>query len=183
MGERVVLVDVFDRQVGTAEKLECHRQGLLHRAFSLFLVDAQGRMLLQRRAPGKYHSGGLWANTCCSHPSEGEDVREAAVRRVSEELGVAGLDPSELRELGSFVYRHDFRPEGGSVIEFEYDHVLLGRWEGEYTPDPSEVSEVAWVSREELARSLAREPERYTAWFFTAAPMVLAELAKEGDGR
>ncbi|MGI6229894.1 MAG: isopentenyl-diphosphate Delta-isomerase [Tractidigestivibacter sp.] len=183
MGDQMVLVDVFDRQVGTAEKLECHKLGLLHRAFSLFLVDSKGRILLQKRALGKYHSGGLWTNTCCSHPREGEDVRQAAARRVNREMGISGIRASDLREIGSFVYRHDFRPEGGTVIEFELDHVLLGFWEGECSPNPEEVSQTAWVSQDELARLLTVEPERFTTWLFTAAPMALRELRKERDAQ
>lgn len=177
-GDQLVLVDVLDRQVGTANKDCCHAEGLLHRAFSVFLVR-DGEVLLQRRAFGKYHSGGLWTNACCSHPREGEAVVDAATRRLREELGVFGCT---LREVGSFVYRCQFTEH---LFEFEYDHVLLGVYDeevhGALAPDPSEVMATRWVSADELAAELTSDPDRFTAWFMTAAPMVLAEMRRDGD--
>lgn len=154
--ERVVLVDLADREVGQAEKLDAHRRGVLHRAFSVFVLDGAGRLLLQRRAAGKYHSGGLWSNTCCGHPRPGESVVAAARRRLVEEMG---LD-CPLEPVGAFVYRATI----GELVEYEYDHVLVGCCEGCPRPDPGEVAEWRWVSREELERDLATHPERYTVW-------------------
>lgn len=168
-GDELVLVDLLDRQIGVASKLRCHEEGLLHRAFSVFLVDGS-RMLLQRRALGKYHSGGLWTNACCSHPRSGEELARAVGRRLSEELGVEGCP---CRELGSFVYRARF--EGG-LCEYECDHVFVGEFRGIAHPDPAEVAELRWVEASEVERWLRREPDSFTAWFVTAAPMVLAEM-------
>ena len=157
----------MDRVVGHATKEQAHVEGLLHRAFSVVLVrrvDGKPQILLSRRALSKYHSGGLWANSCCSHPREGEELLAAAMRRLPEELGV---ESSDLREIGSFAYRAAF--ENG-LVEHEYDHVLLGTCAGELQPNPDEVCEVRWVYADELARELAQAPESFSAW----APMVLS---------
>jgi isopentenyl-diphosphate delta-isomerase len=168
----LVLVDGLDREVGTATKTQAHVDGRLHRAFSVVLVrdGAHGpEVLLSQRAKGKYHSAGLWANSCCSHPRAGETTLEAAARRVPEELGceVVGL-----REVGSFAYRAVF---ANGLVEHEYDHVLVGRPEGEVVPDPSEVSEVRWAGVETVARELAQKPEAFAAW----APMVLSVALRD----
>ena len=172
MEEELILVDVYDKAVGSAGKARAHREGLLHRAFSIFLCDGD-RLLLQRRAEGKYHSGGLWANSCCSHPRVGEALFDAAARRLREELGAA----CPLAEVGSFVYYHKFTD---GLYEYEFDHVLLGRYAGPVRPNPEEISETEWVEAGRLAGDLLRRPERYSAWFRTAAPMVLGRLAAEG---
>lgn len=166
LGDQLILVDGRDRPVGTATKLDAHVQGLLHRAFSVVLVrdGADGReILLSRRAAGKYHSAGLWANSCCSHPRAGELVLEAAQRRVTEELG---CEARGLEEICAFAYRAAF---DNGLVEHEYDHVLIGSMEGELAPDPTEVSETRWVSFDALAAELAHEPAHFAAW----APMVL----------
>ena len=176
MEDRIILVDPLDREIGSAEKLEAHRKPLLHRAFSIFLVDREGgRMLLQRRAEGKYHSGGLWANSCCSHPRVGEALQPAARRRLREELGVELAGP--LWEWGSFVYCHRFAPD---LYEYEYDHVLVGDYRGEATPDPEEIGAVEWVTFSRLERELVEEPQKFAPWFFTAAPLVLRGLRERG---
>lgn len=163
-GENVVLVDENDREAGSATKLAAHEDGgRLHRAFSVFVFDAGGRMLLQRRAKDKYHFGGLWTNTCCGHPRPGELVEEAASRRLWEEMGISPT----LTRVTSFVYEA-FDPESG-LTEREYDHVFRGYYEGDPDPDPAEVSGWDWVSTEELARDLARSPASYTPWFPLAA--------------
>ena len=170
--EQLILVDGLDRMTGTATKWEAHAQGLLHRAFSAVLVregDTGAEVLLSQRAMGKYHSGGLWANSCCSHPRAGAELLDEAVRRVREELGCEAAD---LREIGAFVYRAEF--ENG-LAEHEYDHVLVGRMTGELMPDPTEVSATRWVGVEELAAELAREPRHFSAW----APMVLSIALRE----
>ena len=131
MQDELILVDLFDRAIGHGEKLDVHRRRLLHRAFSVFLVDENGRWLLQKRADGKYHSGGLWANACCSHPRWGETLPQAVSRRLQEELGITG----EARELFSFIYYTPFP----SLSEYEYDHVFLLLHSGPVTPNPEEI--------------------------------------------
>ena len=156
----IVLVDENDVAVGTSEKLAAHvNGGTLHRAFSVFLFDAEGRMLLQQRAATKYHFGGLWTNACCSHPRSGEPVIDAARRRVREELGV----DVALRHAFGFVYRAEDPVSG--LTEHEYDHVFVGRFDGETAPDPAEVAGVRWVEPGALLRDVEAHPERYTPWF------------------
>lgn len=159
--DKLVLVDEEDGAIGTATKEHAHREGLLHRAFSVVLergIGSDRQFLVARRANGKYHSGGLWANSCCSHPRVGEDLPAAASRRVGEELG-CGV--ANLREIGSFVYRAEL---SNDLVEHEYDHVFMGSCEGEPKPDPAEIAEVRWVSASELASCLREHPERFTAW-------------------
>jgi isopentenyl-diphosphate delta-isomerase len=161
--ESVVLVDHADRALGTMEKLAAHQQGRLHRALSVVLRSPDGKLLLQRRAAGKYHSGGTWTNTCCSHPRPGESPREAAVRRLREEMGIA-LDT--LAPLFTTVYR---APVGPGLTEHEYVHVFGAVWDGPIHPDPSEVDGHAWIDAEELRADLAANPDRYSVWFRTYA--------------
>lgn len=161
-GRFVVLLDAHGSEIGRMEKLAAHRgAGHLHRAFSVFLRDGDGRVLLQRRAATKHHFRGLWSNTCCSHPRPGEDVRAAGARRVREELGVA-VEPSALNEVGWFVYRADDAASG--LVEHEWDHVLDGRFAGAPRPDPDEVAEWRWVERAALEAELADAPGRFTPW-------------------
>jgi isopentenyl-diphosphate delta-isomerase len=154
---QVVLVDADDREVGLAEKWEAHRTGVLHRAFSVFVFDDAGRVLLQRRARGKYHSGGLWTNTCCGHPLPGESVTDGARRRLREEMGIdVALSPA-----ARFTYRAEL--EGG-MVEHEIDHVLTGAWSGSPLPDPAEVEAWRWIAPAELEREMGDDPARFTAW-------------------
>lgn len=165
--DMLILVDGLDREVGAATKLQAHVEGLMHRAFSVVLMrdGANGpELLLAKRSLQKYHSGGLWANSCCSHPRIGEDVINAAYRRVSEELGCEALD---LRELAAFAYRAEF---DNGLCEFEYDHVIVGKCKGQIVLDPSEASEVSWIGFEDLAGKLVAEPKQFAAW----APMVFS---------
>jgi isopentenyl-diphosphate delta-isomerase len=161
MNDHVILVDNRDAPIGTAEKLAAHRAGRLHRAFSVFVLSPRGEVLLQRRAQGKYHSGGLWSNTCCSHPRPGESTVEAARRRLREEMGF----DCDLETACSFVYRAEV---GGGLVEHEYDHIFLGHWDGTPTPDPAEVEEWRWVPADELRRELRTRPGRFTYWFRVA---------------
>ena len=165
----VLLVSPLDVPLGTCSKQEAHVEGKLHRAFSVFLTDEKGDILLQRRALTKYHSGGLWTNACCSHPMG--DVISDAVVRLKEELGVE----SELKEIGHFVYRHVF--ENG-MTEYEVDHVLLGQISRStpLSPAPEEADAVEWMSVQELSRQLTEMPWKFTPWFITAAPIVLEYL-------
>lgn len=154
---QVVLVDQADKVLGQCEKLKAHLEGHLHRAISVFLVNAKGEWLLQRRADHKYHSPGLWSNTCCSHPQPGEDTAEAAAARLMEEMGIH----CALRKAFSFIYRAPF--ENG-LTEHELDHVFIGFWDGEPNPNPEEVSDWRWVPGQRLAEELKHAPEQFTAW-------------------
>ena len=158
--EFVILVDEQDRPVGRMEKLAAHEHGgTRHRAFSVFLVDAQGRWLLQRRAAGKYHFPNLWTNACCSHPRPGEETEAAAHRRLREELGVACALTHRFR----FEYKATSEAEG--LTEHEMDHVFTGVYTGELQPNPEEISEIRWVSRADLEQEVAAHPEHFTPWF------------------
>ena len=157
----LILVDLDDREIGRGEKLEVHRRGLLHRAFSVFLFHGDS-LLIQRRAAGKYHSGGLWANTCCSHPHAGQPLHGAVLQRLREECGITGAD---VREAGSFVYRAAF-PNG--LTEYEYDHVFVGEYDGSFVPDPEEIAGLRFVPLSGLKQDMLVHPDRYAVWFFTA---------------
>jgi isopentenyl-diphosphate delta-isomerase len=156
--DSVILVDEHDNPVGEAEKMEAHRKGLLHRAFSVFLFDAEGNILLQRRAMGKYHSPGLWSNVCCSHPAPGEDTLAAANRRLNEELGIKDCT---LFHQFAFTYRAEF-PDG--LTEHEFDHVFTGNYDSDPIPNPNEVMDWKWMRIEELKTDVTVNPERYTYW-------------------
>jgi len=158
MVEHVVLVDAQDRQVGTMEKMEAHEKGLLHRAFSVFLFDNAGQLIIQQRAWTKYHSPGLWANTCCSHPRENEPIIEAGKRRLKEEMGM----DADLRPLFSFIYIADM---GNGLIEHELDHVLVGYTNTEPLINLQEVASYRSMRLEDIQMDLQRRPERYTEWF------------------
>jgi isopentenyl-diphosphate delta-isomerase len=159
--ERVILVDERDCELGVAEKMRAHAEGLLHRAFSVFVFDRAGRLLLQRRALSKYHSGGLWSNTCCGHPRPGETVAGAARRRLAEEMSFV----CELRPGFEFLYRAEL---GNGLTEYEYDHVLVGSFDGEPRPDPSEVGDWRWVGLKALRDDLDARPESYSYWLRVA---------------
>lgn len=162
----VILVNERDEQVGVMPKMEAHQKGLLHRAFSVFIFNDRGELLLQRRADTKYHSGGLWTNTCCSHPRPGETVIEAAHARMLEEVGF----DCELEERFSFIYQVPF--ENG-LYEHEYDHVITGMYNNDPTLNPDEASEFAWVASHDLKKDVADHPERYTYWFLQCIDRVL----------
>lgn len=172
--QSVLAVSVLDEPKGSVEKLEAHRKGILHRAFSVFLTDENGRMLLQKRAAGKYHSGGLWSNACCSHP--GENIIGDAEDRLFEELGVR----TTLSKIGTFIYRHRF--ENG-LIEYEYDHILLGSIAStdRLSLDPEEAEQVRFIGLDELQAELEKRPETFSVWFVTAAPKVIKYLLAGSD--
>ncbi|MFD7667524.1 isopentenyl-diphosphate Delta-isomerase [Streptomyces sp. NPDC059788] len=173
------LVDEDGTTIGTEEKLAAHQPpGLLHRAFSVFLFDDRGRLLIQRRALGKYHSPGVWSNTCCGHPYPGETPFAAAARRTAEELGVA---PALLGEAGTVRYNHP-DPESG-LVEQEYNHLFVGLVQAAPEPDPEEVGEVAFVTPRELAERHEQAP--FSAWFMTvldAARPAVRELTGPAAG-
>lgn len=166
----VVLVDEHDREIGTAGKLAAHQfPGQLHRAFSVLIHDGNGRLLLQQRALTKYHFGGRWTNTCCSHPRPGEGILVAARRRLHDEMG---LDQVELAELGVFEYRaHD--PASG-LVEHELDHVIVGRCDDTPRPNPAEAADHAWCRVDELVSRLESEPDTFTPWLRPALDIYLA---------
>ena len=171
--DELIVVDGLDRQVGTATKMRTHVEGLFHRAFSVVLVreGANGpELLLAKRAEGKYHSAGLWANSCCSHPRAGESTIDAAYRRVREELG---CDAVNLREIAAFAYRAVF---DDGITEYEYDHVIIGSCSGNLNPDPNEISDVRWICKDELAQELANRPALFAAWAFTVFTLVMQEV-------
>jgi isopentenyl-diphosphate delta-isomerase len=165
----VILVDENDREIGTMEKLEAHRQGRLHRAFSVFIFHPDGRMLLQRRAASKYHSGGLWSNACCSHPCPGETVMDAAHRRLQEEMGF----DCELRETHAFTYRAPF-PNG--LTEHEYDHVLVGVSGELPTPNLDEAEDWMWLRVDDVRKELKGHPDSYTYWLKVAFDEVIEKM-------
>ena len=169
--KEVILVDEEDQPLGVMEKMEAHRQGLLHRAFSVFILNERGEMLLQKRALQKYHSPGLWTNACCSHPSPGELTLTAAVRRLDEEMGFK----CALTEIGAFTYETKF--ENG-LVEHEFDHVLLGLYGGEIYPNRSEVDEYKWITISDIERDIMANKDAYTSWFHLAYPVVKSWLGK-----
>lgn len=156
--ERVILVDESDRALGEAEKLSTHRDGRLHRAFSVLVRNTGGDVLLQRRAPTKYHSAGLWANTCCGHPRPEEATVPAAKRRLEEEMGFT----CPLQAEWSFLYRAEV---GNGLIEHEYDHVVMGQFTGTPTPNADEVDAWRWAAPAALHTDLAHNPAQYAVWF------------------
>lgn len=161
----VILVDEQDNPVGTMEKMEAHRLGRLHRAFSVFVFDAKGRLLLQQRAMSKYHSAGLWTNTCCSHPAPGETTGAAAGRRLQEEMGFN----TPLQKVFDFVYRAAF---SNGLTEHEFDHVLTGQYEGKIQPDPDEVMAYRYEPVPVIEKELLQNPEHFSAWFAAAFPRI-----------
>jgi isopentenyl-diphosphate delta-isomerase len=165
IGERVVLVDEQDREIGSMEKMQAHRAGMLHRAFSIFLFDPQGRTLLQQRAHGKYHTPGLWSNACCSHVRPGEAVQAAAHRRLREELGA----DCELDKRFVFTYKAEV---GNGLVEHEVDHVLFGTSAGPFRPSPDEVADLRWAEPDALERELQERPEDFTPWLRIIWPAV-----------
>ena len=173
MADLIALVDLDDRIIGYETKEEVHRKGLLHRAFSVFIVD-EGKMLIQMRNPDKYHSGGLWSNACCSHQRKGEELEDSVHRRMEEELGF----DCHLEEKFSFIYRTQFRPD---LIEYEYDHVFAGTYDGEVRVNPEEASQIRWIPLADLKEELVKYPETFSSWFIICAPKVIAEY--EGAGQ
>ncbi|XOV67806.1 MAG: isopentenyl-diphosphate Delta-isomerase [Fluviicola sp.] len=156
--EYVILVDENDQELGRMEKMEAHEKGLLHRAFSIFLFNEKNELLLQQRAHSKYHSGGLWTNTCCSHPRAGETVLEASHRRLMEEMGIE----ANMQTQFHFVYKAELDNE---LTEHELDHVVFGTFSGEPKINPEEVASWKYMSMEEIEADMKDHPEKYTAWF------------------
>ena len=168
----VILVDERDNPVGEAGKMDAHQDGgKLHRAFSIFVFNTKGEMMLQRRALTKYHAPGIWANTTCSHPFPGEAVSTAAHRRLREEMGF----DCELKEMFAFTYKADV---GNGLTEHEFDHVFFGHYDDAPKLNPKEVADWKWVGTAELEKSVKKNPEQYGPWFRIVLDRVLAERAK-----
>lgn len=168
--QKIILVDKKDQIVGTAEKMAVHKKGLLHRAFSVIIFNSKEELLLQQRAKEKYHCGGLWTNTCCSHPRPGETVLQAARRRLSEEMGI----DCELEEIFSFSYRVDFP---NSLTENEFDYILVGKSDDQPKTDSKEVEQWRWISIGDLKTEMRKNPEIYTYWF----KILIKKLPKKFD--
>lgn len=156
--EQVVLVDSRDREIGLMDKMEAHKKGLLHRAFSVILFNNKGQLLLQKRAAHKYHSGGLWSNTCCSHPRHKENLHIAAIRRLKEEIGIE----ANISFLYSFIYKYEFHND---LIEHELDHVFIGETEAQPYLNPDEVEDFKWVDWMELTTDIHVNEQKYSFWF------------------
>ncbi len=170
--DKLILVDENDVPVGEAEKMEAHQKGLLHRAFSVFIFNAKGEMLLQQRAEKKYHSGSLWTNACCSHPTVGQDIKLAAEKRLQEEMGFT----LPLTKAFEFKYKASF---DNGLTEHEYDHVFTGVFDGTITPNSDEVMDYCYVSVEELKSAMQSHPHKYTEWFKIAFPKLEAYIAMQ----
>src|SRR5690606_9584214 len=155
MEEQVILVDEQDRAIGTMEKLAAHREGLLHRAISVFIFDNQGRLLVHQRAAHKYHSASLWTNTCCSHPRPGESVMDAAHRRLHEEMGME----ADLTFAFAFQYRAVF---DNGLTEHEFDHVFIGHSSHIPSPNPAEVANYRWLGQSDIEHDIRTHPDTYT---------------------
>ena len=156
--EKVILVDKNDNQVGLMPKLEAHEKGVLHRAFSIFIFNSKYELLLQKRASSKYHSGGLWTNTCCSHPREGEDILDAANRRLDEEMGIK----TSLRKVYDFIYKAEL---DNQLTEHEFDHVFYGVFDNDPILNKEEAEDFKWVDMETLNNDIIKNEVNYTVWF------------------
>lgn len=164
--EKVILVNKKDEIVGLEEKIEAHLQGKLYRAFSILLFNKKGETLIQKRSKLKYHSAGLWSNTCCSHPRPNERLEQAAKRRLKEEMGIS----CKLKEIFSFIYKAEL----GSLTEHEFDYVFFGYFDGKPKPNKKEVEDWQWIKWRDLERDLRKNPKKYTPWF----KIILKELKK-----
>lgn len=156
--EKVILVNEKDEQIGTMEKIEAHEKALLHRAFSVFVFNGKKELMIQQRALSKYHSPGLWTNTCCSHQRVGETNIEAGKRRLQEEMGFT----TELKDTISFIYKAPF---DNGLTEHEFDHILVGNFEGAPDLNPDEVAAWKWMSLEDIEKDMVENPDIYTEWF------------------
>lgn len=170
MKENIILVDKNDKKIGIEEKILVHKEGKLHRAFSVFIFNSKEELLLQKRATNKYHSPNLWTNTCCGHPREGEEIIEAARRRLKEEMGFSCL----LAEKYSFIYKIKFE---NNLFEHEYDHVLFGKYNNDPNINPEEASSFKWINLNDLKKDIKNNPADYTYWLkLSLNKVILAAL-------
>ena len=170
--QQLILVNEQDESIGVAEKMEAHLKGLLHRAFSVFIFNEEGKMLLQQRAKKKYHSGGLWTNACCSHPYVGQQITAAAETRLQEEMGFT----IALKKAFHFTYKASF--ENG-LTEHEYDHVFIGEYSGIISPSADEVEDYCYKTIPEIEAEIITHPTKYTEWFKIALPLVVSYLTEK----
>lgn len=168
----VVLVDEFDKAIGEMGKLEAHEKGVLHRAFSVFLFNQKGELLLQQRAKEKYHGGELWTNTCCSHPQVNESVEESAKKRLLYEMGIV----CEIEWVYSFIYHEEVE---NNLIEHEFDHVFIGHYDIAPKPNPDEVQNYKWMKIEAILADIEQHPSHYTVWFKKALPVLMGKMAQK----
>jgi len=173
MNDQIILVNEANQAIGMSNKLIAHQQGLLHRAFSVFILrnnNDKVEILLQQRQVSKYHSGGLWTNTCCSHPPPNEPILRAAEKRLQQEMGFT----SNLKEIGSFIYKANF---DNGLVEHEFDHVLIGYTElTDFQVNPTEVMNTRWVELTALTQHINTAPQQYTPWLLQATKIVQAYL-------
>ena len=167
MSEEIILVNNKDEEIGYGEKLQVHLDGKLHRAFSIYIFNSKHQLLIQKRAMHKYHSPGIIANSCCSHPRKGELLKQAVHRRLKEELGF----DTDLKEIFSFVYNALFEND---LTENEFLHVFIGEYDSVVNPNPSEVAEVKWINIPSLLKEIKDNPEKYAVWLKMALPKVLS---------
>lgn len=158
MSTEIILVNKNDQEIGTGEKMKVHQDGKLHRAFSIFVFNSKNEMLLQKRAEAKYHCGGLWTNTCCSHPRSGELLEKEIHKRLQEEMGF----DCELKEIGNFIYKVKF---DNGLTEHEYDHVFTGEFNDKPNINPEEADDYQWISLEDLKKEIKKNPDDFTIWF------------------
>ena len=171
MNSDLIMVDIFDNPIGFVSKEEAHKKGVLHRAFSVFIYHGN-KILLQKRAKGKYHSGGLLTNTCCSHPRS-ENITEEAQKRLFEETGIKC---NSLHEIFSFNY---FTKFDSNLFEYEIDHVFIGDYYGPFEPNKDEVETLEWFSFDDIALEIAKNPQKFTTWFLIALPKVIEHIKNE----
>ncbi len=174
--EKVILVNEKDEQIGLMPKMEAHEKGLLHRAFSVFVFNNDNKLMIQQRALGKYHSPGLWTNTVCSHQREGESNVEAGKRRLQEEMGFS----TDLKDTISFIYKAPF---DNGLTEHEFDHILIGNYDGEPNLNPEEAHDWKWVSLDVLKKDMVDNPEIYTEWFKIIFDKYYKYISNEGNGQ
>lgn len=180
MAEFIITVDDQDRETGYMEKMEVHKKGVLHRAFSVMIFNNEGEVLLQKRAKKKYHSPGLWSNSCCSHQRKGETLTEAVSRRIREELGIT----CNCKEEFKFRYRIEF---DNGLIENEIDHVFIGHYNGKVFPNQDEAEEICWITLEKLNKEMGENPEDFTYWFKilmkqTEMQLIIAQISEDRNG-
>lgn len=171
--ENIIAVDLDDKLLGKVEKLDAHKTPILHRAFSIFLFNGD-EILIQKRALNKYHSGGLWANACCSHPRFGKTMYESTIDRIGFELGI--FEPIELREIFKFVY---FSKYNENLYEYEYDHVFVGEYKNKDIKfNPDEIECIKWIKIGELKKDIVLNPNKYATWFIICAPKAFEYIEK-----
>ncbi|MBW2999926.1 isopentenyl-diphosphate Delta-isomerase [Candidatus Woesearchaeota archaeon] len=170
--QKVILVDKNNRKIGVEEKIKAHKEGKLHRAFSIFVFNSKGELLLQQRAKTKYHSEGLWSNTVCSHPKPNETYHQAIHRRLKEEMGF----DCKLKKLFCFIYNTGFQ---NGLIENEYDCVFIGKFDGKPKPNPKEIMDYKWIPVKELKKDIIKNPNKYSVWLKIALNRIKSSQIKE----